>query len=750
MKVCQILISVLAASLWLAPPASAVTFEWVTVGDPGNACDPQGVGRCFGAVDSIYRIATHEVTNAQYVEFLNAKAASDSLGLYNTEMGTWGGITRSGSPGSYTYSAIPGRENKPVSSVSYFDALRVINWLHNGQGNGNTETGAYTLLGGTATPSNTFVERNAGATIFLPTDAEWYKAAYYNTSSGIYYDYPAGTDTQIVCSAPTATPNTANCGGVVGDFTDVGSYPGSPGPSGTFDQGGNVSEWCDFIVTFDHRPTRGGQLGGLAEYLRGAVLEYEDPTFEWPGTGFRVASVADGPICGDAICEGAEGPINCPADCPDVCGDGLCTGSEDLQSCPADCACVTDADCDDGVFCNGVETCSDGACQAGTPVNCNDGVACTIDSCNEATDTCDHATMNSACDDGLFCNGAETCHATLGCQPGAPVSCDDGVSCTTDSCYEATDMCTHTPIDAVCDNGLFCDGVETCHPTLDCQAGVDPCGEADCDESADTCEGGGGALWMSFNDNTAVPGVGTVANEDIVAYDIAAGAWTRQFDGSDVGLSGFAIDGMARLADGNILLSFTASGSVPGMTGGPSGTTLDDSDIVRFVPTSLGTTTAGSFVFHFDGSDVGLTTDNEDIDAIALTPAGQLVISTVGSVSATGAGGADTDLLLFNATSLGSVTAGSFSVYFDGSDVGLSDNGNEDVDAAAIRPGGTILLSTIGNFSVPGVSGADEDVIQFTPTSLGGSTAGSYAAFLDLSALGIAASEDVGSVEWKE
>lgn len=66
--------------------------------------------------------------------------------------------------------------------MSYFDALRFVNWLHNGQGDGDTETGAYTLLGGTPTPSNELVGRNPGAQIFLPTDAEWYKAAFYDTS----------------------------------------------------------------------------------------------------------------------------------------------------------------------------------------------------------------------------------------------------------------------------------------------------------------------------------------------------------------------------------------------------------------------------------------------------------------------------------------------------------------------------------------------------------------------------------------
>lgn len=409
--------------------------------------------------------------------------------------------------------------------------------------------------------------------------------------------------------------------------------------------------------------------------------------------------------------------------------------------------CTSNPECDDGLACNGVETCDvpSGNCQAGTPVNCNDGVACTTDACNEPSGTCSHTPNNGACSDGLFCNGTETCNVTLGCQAGTAPNCADSVACTTDSCNESTDTCDHIANNAACDDGLFCNGAETCNVTLGCQAGSDPCGGAACDEGTDTCAGS--EVWMSFISATTVPVVGTAADEDIVAYNTSSGTWSLVFDGSDVGLSGFVIDGLARLSTGDILLSFTVSGSVAGMTGGPSGTTLDDSDIVRFVPTSLGANTAGSFVFYFDGSDVGLTTDNEDVDAIALDAAGKLVISTLGGFTATGASGDDEDLIVFTATSLGSVTSGSFAMYFDGSDVSLTATA-EDVDAAAIVPTGEILLSTEGNFSVPGASGADEDVFEFTPTTLGGSTSGVYAPFLDLSTLGISTAADVGGVEW--
>jgi sulfatase modifying factor 1 len=85
-----------------------------------------------------------------------------------------GGITRSGVSGSFTYSAIAGRADMPVDFVSSYEALRFASWLNNGQGGGDTETGAYTLLGGTATPSNgTTVTRNACATIALASEDEW-------------------------------------------------------------------------------------------------------------------------------------------------------------------------------------------------------------------------------------------------------------------------------------------------------------------------------------------------------------------------------------------------------------------------------------------------------------------------------------------------------------------------------------------------------------------------------------------------
>ena len=112
------------------------------------------------------------------------------------------------------------------------------------------------------------------------------------------------------------------------------------------------------------------------------------------------------------------------------------------------------------------------------------------------------------------------------------------------------------------------------------------------------------------------------------------------------------------------------------------------------------------------------------------------------SVGVTGVSGADEDLLATPAT-LGATTSGSFSLYFDGSDVGLSTSSGEDIDAAAVDAAGRIYLSTLGSFAVHGASGEDEDVFVFTPATLGTTTAGTFdpALYFDGSAFGLAAND---------
>lgn len=320
----------LLATALAAHTASAwVTIDSVYVGDIGNPNDSTG----FGGVSYDYFIGKYEVTLNQYTEFLNAVAATDTYGLYHANMGTdlnIAGISRSGSSGSYTYSVI-GSGNRPVTYVSWYDAARFVNWLHNGQptglqASGTTETGAYTLTGNTGLPT-----RNSGWTYGLPSENEWYKAAYYQPAAqggdaDGYWLYPTANNTIPNSRNGSLTdPNSANFyrdDGIANGFnggyavtdstaylnsqnylTDVGAFSLADSFYGTFDQGGSVWEWND-AVTGSARGVRGGRWGGLESLLRASVRGGAVPAFWNSFIGFRVALVPE-PGVGGVIGLGA-------------------------------------------------------------------------------------------------------------------------------------------------------------------------------------------------------------------------------------------------------------------------------------------------------------------------------------------------------------------------------------------------------------------------------------------------------------
>jgi beta propeller repeat protein len=180
---------------------------------------------------------------------------------------------------------------------------------------------------------------------------------------------------------------------------------------------------------------------------------------------------------------------NCTSDT--ACDDGnACTTDTCLgRCCQHELQCSTDADCDNGVFCDGQETCSAaGCCVTGSPENCDDQVACTIDICDEASGSCSHIPDDALCSNGLYCDGVESCDVATGCVSGVPIACDDGVPCTEDLCLESTAACAYVPRHARCDNGVFCDGAERCDPVENCVPGDAPCPELLlCRESDDQC-----------------------------------------------------------------------------------------------------------------------------------------------------------------------------------------------------------------------------------------------------------------------
>lgn len=294
-----------------------------TVGNLGNANDATG----FGAVNYAYSIGRFEVTNAQYAEFLNSvdPNSENALLLYNASMASdpSGGIVRNASaPSGTRYEVKAGRGSNPVNFVSDHDAMRFTNWLHNGQ-TGLTETGAYTLLGQSAIPTNLLqITRNSDALWALPTENEWYKAAYHRNDgdTGNYFRYPTQSESAPHSVPPSANgPEANNSANVFRNdgianaldngfattgelafpsenaLVDVGSYSQTTSGYGLFDAAGNVHEWTE-AFNGSNRIIRGGSFwsGSFGIDLDDANVRFADlPSgFEERDIGFRVVRLA--------------------------------------------------------------------------------------------------------------------------------------------------------------------------------------------------------------------------------------------------------------------------------------------------------------------------------------------------------------------------------------------------------------------------------------------------------------------------
>ncbi len=285
------------------------------IGEAGNSADTNG----SGAVARLFRSGIHEVQNREYVLFLNRVAATDTNGLYDEGMTTSGrgGILRGGAPGSFTYWVKESFGDKPVVFASWIEAARYVNWLENGQPTGpqdatTTENGVYDL---SVPPEE--MTRSPGASFFIPTHDEWYKAAYFDpfdpgadaNGTPDYWAYPTTADVSPGQATADSTgnvtnpgPNVANYGsgadwnGENGNVTTVGSSTSSS-PWGLFDAGGNMLEWTETLdMPIDpdtpRRLTRGG------DFFNAAILMSSGAGFALPmdmevrsgNVGFRVAA----------------------------------------------------------------------------------------------------------------------------------------------------------------------------------------------------------------------------------------------------------------------------------------------------------------------------------------------------------------------------------------------------------------------------------------------------------------------------
>ncbi len=212
----------------------------------------------------------------------------------------------------------------------------------------------------------------------------------------------------------------------------------------------------------------------------------------------------DGNVCTEDSCDPATGVSNDPVNPDDgvACTEDSCDPVDGVINTPLDSLCANGDVCDGDEVCDPVND-----CQPGTPLNPDDGVVCTEDSC-DPVDGVINTPLDSLCANGDVCDGNEVCDPLNDCQPGTPLDPDDGVVCTEDSC-DPVDGVINTPLDSLCANGDVCDGDEVCDPLNDCQPGtpIDPDDGNAC--TVDSCDPAAGVI-----NDPIDPDDGVVCTED--------------------------------------------------------------------------------------------------------------------------------------------------------------------------------------------------------------------------------------------
>lgn len=232
-----------------------------------------------------------------------------------------------------------------------------------------------------------------------------------------------------------------------------------------------------------------GQING------GGVRDLGRPPFD--GDAAAILSRDESSLCGtDAECDDGN----------------VCNG---IETCVPALGCVTNAplECDDGIFCNGLESCDPhGGCTPAPPPLCDDGIDCTADRCDPGLQDCTHEPTDAACDDGKICNGNETCAREVGCTAGVPPDCRDRIGCTADFCLDSLGGCVNMPINMVCSDRNACNGVEVCHPESGCSTPQpDRCDDGNACTS-DSCSPTGGCVNTPLTDGANCDGDRDVCN----------------------------------------------------------------------------------------------------------------------------------------------------------------------------------------------------------------------------------------------
>ena len=283
-------VAVLFAAFTLSVPTSAqadifgtsgnrFTIDFVSIGNAGNAADTTG----YGAMPYSYRMGAHEIPQ-------DAIDKATASGMTDVTAGPWTG-------------------DQPAANLNWYEAAAFVNFLNTSSG----KTAAYDLSWSGAawsmalwsseqawTAGGTNLYRNKDAYYFLPSENEWYKAAYDNAAGSAYFTYPTGSST-----APTAVASGANAGEAVygqamSNVPAAVEMAGGLSPYGTMGQGGNAWEWTETALSGDNnsatnvRTIRGGGWTSPENQLSSSFRSSNGfPDGERTFIGFRVASIPE-------------------------------------------------------------------------------------------------------------------------------------------------------------------------------------------------------------------------------------------------------------------------------------------------------------------------------------------------------------------------------------------------------------------------------------------------------------------------